>query len=100
MVEPGLPSVVQHSLTSKGKETIHRGNVARLLQVNKRQNIDEFSNLRQDSNNARNKVVLEHIIAQRNLKDWRDQVLSELHEEQRSARSGASAHRPPRQHFD
>ena len=72
---------MQHSLTSKGKETIHRGNVARLLQVNKRQSDHEFSNLRQDSYHARNKVVLEHIVYQRNLKDWRDQVLSELHEE-------------------
>mmetsp|Transcript_51 Transcript_51/g.50 ORF Transcript_51/g.50 Transcript_51/m.50 type:complete len:91 (-) Transcript_51:72-344(-) len=89
---------MQNSLGSKGKETIHRGNVARLLQVNKRQN-EMSSNLQVDSNIARNKVVLEHIVYKRNLKEWRDQVLSELHEEQRGAKSVSNTRRTTLQYF-
>ena len=34
---------------------------------------------------ARNKVVLESVMAERNLRDWKDEILSEIHNEQRVA---------------
>ena len=62
------------------KETIKRGNLARLLKSNKLTNGDlDTDILAKESTIARNKIVLEHIVANRNMKDWKDQILTELH---------------------
>ena len=62
------------------KETIKRGNLARLLKNNKLTNADlDVDILAKESTIARNKIVLEHIVADRNMKDWKDQVLTEIH---------------------
>lgn len=79
--EPTLPSAFNASF--KGKETIKRGNLARLLKSNKQINDLDYYSLSQESTIARNQVMLEHVVATRNMRDWRDQVLSELHDEAR-----------------
>lgn len=85
--ETALPTVMRSQDAAKGRETLQsRGNVARLLAVNKRHmhnDVCSDSNLWHESTIARNKVVLEHVMAERNLRDWRNKVLSELHEESR-----------------
>ena len=77
-MEPALPAVVRTSFY-KEKETIRRGNLARLFQSNKKQNNLDFQGLEQESNHARNKIVLEHVVASRNMREWRNQVMEELH---------------------
>ena len=92
-LEPSLSTVVRNYSLTKGKESINRGNVARLLQTNKRSEDLDFSRLQEESTLARNKVLLEHVMARRNLRNWRDQVLTELHEEKRNAKTGSKNRR-------
>jgi hypothetical protein len=39
--------------------------------------------LSKDSAICRNKIVLEHVVASRNMREWRDQAMAELHQERR-----------------
>ena len=81
MHETGLPAVISTSL--KGKETFRRGNLARLVQTNRKKD-HSFDNLSTQSKIARNQVMLEHVMATRDMRQWKDQILSELHAEQRT----------------
>ena len=80
--EPGLSGVIR-SAYFKEKETIKRQNLASLLKSSKNQNDLDYQNLSKESTLARNKIVCEHVIASRNMRDWKDQVLAEIHVEQR-----------------
>ena len=52
-----------------------------LLQKKKQPNDLDYQNLSKESTMARNHVVLEHVIAQRNMRKWKDLVLQEIHDD-------------------
>lgn len=71
---------------------MRRGNLARLLQSSKKGDASsDLKGLEQESSIARNKVMLEHVVATRNMRGWREQILEELHLEQRNAKSVGNA---------
>ena len=57
--------------------------MARLLKSSRQKDDLDHQNLTQMSTIARNKLVLEHVVGARNLKDWKAQILEEIHSEQR-----------------
>ena len=80
--EPSLPNVIRQKYF-KEKETIRRENLARLLKHGRQQNDLDYTGLAKQSVIARNQIVTEHVIASRNMRAWRDQVASEIHQERR-----------------
>ena len=65
------------------KETIRRENLARLLKHTKVNDDLDYGSLAKQSVIARNQIVAEHVVASRNMRQWRDDVASEIHEERR-----------------
>ena len=88
--EPGLQTVIRTTYF-KEKETIKRGNLARLLKTSKQQVDLDHATLAKESTIARNKIVLEHVVAERNMREWKDQILAEIHEERQQRAGNASA---------
>ena len=80
--EPRLNNVIR-STYFREKETIKRENLARLLKSSKQLNDLNYNNLAKESTIARNNITAEHIVASRNMREWKDQVLAELHKEKR-----------------
>jgi len=69
--EPRLQAVIRNTYF-KQKETIHRSTLARLLKSNKNQSDLNYRNLSKESTIARNNIVLEHVVASRNMRVWKD----------------------------
>lgn len=65
----------------KGKETYKSKNLSRLNKDDKQLGDLNHANLVKESTIARNKIVLEHVVAARNMREWKDQILTEIHKE-------------------
>ena len=78
--EPRLNNVIR-STYFREKETIKRENLARLLKSSKQQSDLNYNSLAKESTIARNNITAEHVVASRNMRDWKDQVLAEIHKE-------------------
>ena len=67
----------------KEKETIKRENLARLLKSTKQLSDLNYNSLSKESTIARNKIMAEHVVAGRNMREWKFSVLAEIHDEKR-----------------
>jgi hypothetical protein len=76
--ENSLPNVINRTYYTKNKETgTHI--LTRLLKKEKRLGLDTQL-LAKESQIRRNKLVVEHVLAERNKREWEQEVLVELQE--------------------
>ena len=80
--EPALPTIIAKKYFAE-KETITRSNLARLMKTTHQHGHLDYGTMAKESTIARNKIMLEHVMQERNMRGWKDEILAEIHQEQR-----------------